>query len=129
MQTSSNLSEPENKTVNPLYIRQNKETMKLGSAWASRTCPGNKHLKPHLYCDKAQCWQWSMTALHVVEARVCRLLFNPSQMKTLLYLKHFDFIVDINNMLLFEVQTSLVYISVYDMFVCVCVLVCVSTDT
>lgn len=85
MQTSSNLCEPENKTVNPFYIRQNKETMKLGSAWAARTCPGNKHLKPHLHCDKAQCWQWSMAALHALEARVCGLLFNPSQMKTSLY--------------------------------------------
>lgn len=64
MQALSNLSEPENKTVNPLYIRQNKGTMRLGSAWAARTCTGNKHLKPHLCCDKGLCWQRSTITMH-----------------------------------------------------------------
>lgn len=86
MRTSSNLAEPENKTVDPLYIRQNKETMKLGSAWAARTCPGNKPLKPHLHCDKAQCWQRSTAARHAAEAKgFGELFFNLSPTETSRY--------------------------------------------
>lgn len=41
--------------------------MRLGSAWTARTCSGNKHLKPHLYRDKALCWQLSTIAKHAAE--------------------------------------------------------------
>lgn len=41
--------------------------MRLGSAWAARTCTGNKHLKPHLYCDKVLCWHLSTIAAKAAE--------------------------------------------------------------
>lgn len=112
MQTLSNLSEPENKTVNPLDIRQNKETVYQGSAWAARTCPGNKHLKPHLNCDKALVLALLHAALPAVGAKEfvdrhgIRNIWITSQM------------------LLLRVQASRACVSVYGMCLCVHVGVC-----